>query len=67
MLRPDPAYIYEGGVELAQPVPMDSGPGQRAPFPWIRDTAIARRDDGLYYMTVTSGTSMRCICGDRPI
>lgn len=55
MLRPDTGYVYEGGMGLLKPVPMDPVPGQRAAFPWIRDTSITRGGDGNYYMTGTSG------------
>jgi hypothetical protein len=55
MLRPDTAHIYENGVGGLQPVPMDPVPGQRAAFPWIRDTSITRGGDGAYYMTGTTG------------
>lgn len=55
LLRPDPSVIVEGGVGLLKPIPMDPVPGQRAAFPWIRDTSIARGGDGQYYMTGTSG------------
>jgi beta-xylosidase len=56
LLRPDTSFIYEGGaVGSLRPIPMEAVPGQRAPFPWIRDTSIARGPDGVYYMTGTSG------------
>lgn len=55
LLRPGAAHIYEGGVGLLRPIPMDPVPEQRAPFPWIRDTSIVRGGDGMYYMTGTSG------------
>ena len=55
LLRPDSSIIYEKGVGFLKPVPMEPVPGQRAPFPWIRDTSIIRSPDGVYYMTGTSG------------
>jgi len=55
MLRPDTAHVYESRTGGLQPVPMDPVPGQRASFPWIRDTSITRGGDGNYYMTGTSG------------
>jgi beta-xylosidase len=55
MLRPDPSHVYESGVGLLKPVPMDPVPGQRASFPWIRDTSITLGHDGNFYMTGTSG------------
>ncbi len=55
LLRPDSAHIYEGGSGFAKPIPMDPVPGQRASFPWIRDTSITRGGDGNYYMTGTTG------------
>lgn len=56
MLRPGRSFIYEGGpVGSLKPIPIDPVPGQRAPFPWIRDTSIALGADGIYYMTGTSG------------
>ncbi|MCX7012791.1 MAG: family 43 glycosylhydrolase, partial [Candidatus Sumerlaeota bacterium] len=55
LLRPDSAFVYEGGIGLLKPVPMDKVPGQRAEFPWIRDTCVTRGGDGAYYMTGTTG------------
>jgi beta-xylosidase len=55
LLRPSDNHVYEGGIGLRKPVPMDPVPGQRAPFPWIRDTSITRGHDGAFYMTGTSG------------
>ncbi len=55
MLRPDTSHIYESATGFLKPVPMDPVPGQRAGFPWIRDTSIMRGADGNYYMTGTSG------------
>lgn len=55
LIRPDTAHIYEAGAGQLKPIPMDPVPGQRAPFPWIRDTSIERGGDGYYYMTGTSG------------
>ena len=56
LLRPDTSSLYEGGpVAALQPAAMDPVPGQRAPFPWIRDTSITRGGDGVYFMTGTSG------------
>jgi beta-xylosidase len=55
MLRPDTAYIYEGGMGAARTVPLDKVPGQRAAVPWIRDTFIMLGHDGVYYLTGTSG------------
>lgn len=55
LLRPSARFIYESGVGALKPIPMDPVPGQRAPFPWIRDTSITRGYDGVYYMTGTSG------------
>ncbi len=56
LIRPDPAHIYEAGTGALHAVPMDPVPGQRVPFPWIRDTSITRGGDGAYYMTGTSGS-----------
>ncbi len=55
MLRPDTAFIYEGGMGAARTVPLDKVPGQRAAVPWIRDTFIMLGHDGVYYLTGTSG------------
>lgn len=55
LLRPDSRHIYERGVGFSKPIPMDRPPGQRVPFPWIRDTSITLGGDGMYYMTGTSG------------
>ena len=55
MLRPDTAFIYEGGMGSARTVPLDKVPGQRAAVPWIRDTFIMLGHDGIYYLTGTSG------------
>ena len=55
MLRPDTAHVYEAGVGSLQPADMEPVPGQRAAFPWIRDTSITRGGDGAFYMTGTSG------------
>ncbi len=55
LVRPETGHIFEGGAGRLKAVPMDPVPGQRAAFPWIRDTAIARGGDGYYYMTGTAG------------
>jgi beta-xylosidase len=55
LLRPDTSHIYEKGTGFLKAIPMDPVPGQRAAFPWIRDTSITRGGDGAYYMTGTSG------------
>lgn len=55
LLRPSSGHVYESGIGASRPAQMDSVPGQRAPFPWIRDTSITRGHDGNLYMTGTSG------------
>lgn len=55
MLRPETAFIYEAGMGSARAVPLDKVPGQRAAVPWIRDTFIMVGQDGVYYLTGTSG------------
>lgn len=55
LLRPSSSHIYEAGIGASKPAEMNPVPGQRAPFPWIRDTSITRGHDGNLYMTGTSG------------